>query len=62
MLICMNYEFVLRYPKDKVHITHVPYKPYHYRYVGINHAQKMRKQNLCLEEYLSQHEKLRYNL
>ncbi|OOB79741.1 MAG: hypothetical protein BEN18_03425 [Epulopiscium sp. Nuni2H_MBin001] len=56
-----EFGFILRYPKDKEHITHVKYKPYHYRYVGVNHAQKMRKQNLCLEEYLSQHERLRYN-
>ncbi len=57
---CMEFGFVLRYPKDKVNITKVKYKPYHFRYVGINHAKKMYKKNLCLEEYLSQYNKLKY--
>ncbi|OON99078.1 MAG: hypothetical protein ATN35_00330 [Epulopiscium sp. Nele67-Bin004] len=59
---CINYGFVIRYPADKVHITKVDYKPYHFRYVGINHAKKMCKLNLCLEEYLNQYKNLRFNL
>ncbi len=59
---CSDYGFVIRYPADKVHITKVDYKPYHFRYVGINHAKKMCKLNLCLEEYLKQYKNLRFNL
>lgn len=47
-----NYGFVLRYPKDKEKITKVNYEPWHWRYVGKEHAQKMNKFNLCLEEYI----------
>ncbi len=47
-----NYGFILRYPKDKESITKVEFKPYHWRFVGINAAKEMNKKNLCLEEYL----------
>lgn len=46
-----SYGFILRYPKDKISYTKFPYKPWHYRYVGIGHAKKMVKLGLCLEEY-----------
>ncbi len=47
-----KYGFILRYPKDKEHITGYIYEPWHYRYVG----QKISKDfgprsNLTLEEY-----------
>lgn len=47
-----DYGFVLRYPKDKEDITKIKYEPWHYRYVGKDHASYMKKNNLCLEEYL----------
>ncbi|QAT49500.1 D-alanyl-D-alanine carboxypeptidase family protein [Caproiciproducens sp. NJN-50] len=47
-----DYGFVLRYPKDKQEITKIKYEPWHYRYVGVENAQVMKKKNLCLEEYL----------
>ncbi|ONI46209.1 hypothetical protein AN641_02225 [Candidatus Epulonipiscioides gigas] len=47
-----NFGFILRYPKYKEDITGVEYKPYHYRYIGINHAKQITKLNLCFEEYL----------
>lgn len=49
---CYKYGFILRYPKDKVNITKYSYEPWHYRYVGKKHAEKIMKNNLCLEEYL----------
>ena len=49
---CAEYGFILRYPKDKVDITKISYEPWHYRYVGSNHAQIIMSQGLCLEEYL----------
>ena len=49
-----EYGFILRYPADKVDITGVTYEPWHYRYVGVENAQKIKKSGLCLEEYLTQ--------
>ncbi|MCL2548863.1 MAG: M15 family metallopeptidase [Symbiobacteriaceae bacterium] len=48
----MEYGFVLRYPKDKTELTGIAYEPWHYRYVGPNHALSMKELSLCLEEYL----------
>lgn len=48
-----DYGFILRYPKDKQNITGVIYEPWHYRYVGVEHAKAIKKRGLCLEEYLS---------
>ena len=48
---CQEYGFILRYPKDKVHLTGINHESWHYRYVGVPHAQIMEDLNLCLEEY-----------
>lgn len=48
-----EYGFVMRYPKDKQDITGVIYEPWHYRYVGKEHAAKMNELGYCLEEYVS---------
>ncbi len=47
-----DYGFILRYPREKQHITKVEYEPWHWRYVGVEHAKKMKEWGLCLEEYL----------
>lgn len=47
-----NYGFVLRYDKDKVDITGIMYEPWHFRYVGVEHAKKMNQLGMCLEEYI----------
>lgn len=47
-----NYGFVLRYKKDKKELTGVSYEPWHWRYVGVEHAKKMNKLDMCLEEYV----------
>ncbi len=47
-----EYGFVLRYPADKDSVTKVIYEPWHFRYVGKEHAGAMFEGNLCLEEYL----------
>ena len=49
---CWEYGFILRYPKDKEDITGIIYEPWHYRYVGKEHAEIIMKNGLCLEEYL----------
>lgn len=47
-----NYGFILRYPKEKENITKVKYEPWHWRFVGIEHAKKINKLEMCLEEYV----------
>lgn len=49
-----EYGFILRFPKDKQDKTGVIYESWHYRFVGINEAQKIKASGLCLEEYLEQ--------
>jgi len=49
---CWKYGFILRYPKDKVEITRFLFEPWHYRFVGVEHAKKITESGLCLEEYL----------
>ena len=46
-----KYGFILRYPKAKFHITGFKYEPWHYRYVGIDIATYIYKNNITLEEY-----------
>ena len=49
-----NYGFILRYDNSKQNITGKIYEPWHFRFVGVEHAKKMKEENLCLEEYVSQ--------
>lgn len=49
-----EYGFILRYPKGKEAITGVSYEPWHYRYVGKEHAQEIMRRGLTLEEYLQE--------
>lgn len=49
---CHKYGYILRYPEDKTHITDISYEPWHFRYVGKEHAYYMHANNLCLEEYI----------
>lgn len=50
-----KYGFILRYPKDKEHITGYPYESWHYRYVGKEIAEIIYSNNLTLEEYFYQY-------
>lgn len=47
-----KYGYILRYPKNKEHITGIMYEPWHYRYVGNPHAEIIHKNNIVLEEYI----------
>lgn len=51
---CWKYGFILRYPKDKSEITGIIFEPWHYRYVGVEHAKKIFDAEICLEEYLDE--------
>ena len=47
-----RFGFILRYPKGKEYITDYGYEPWHFRYVGVDHAQIIYNGDLTLEEYL----------
>lgn len=49
---CYKYGFVVRYPIEKAEITKIEHEPWHFRYVGVPHAEYMSKNDLCLEEYI----------
>ena len=49
-----EYGFILRYPKDKESITQISYEPWHYRYVGVQHATEIKRLGITLEEYLGE--------
>ncbi|MBS4916075.1 MAG: M15 family metallopeptidase [Clostridiales bacterium] len=51
---CAEYGFILRFPADKEDITKVMYEPWHYRYVGVEHAKEIMSRGICLEEYVSE--------
>ena len=46
-----EYGFILRYPQGKLEMTGTSYEPWHYRYVGVDAAQEIYNENICLEEY-----------
>lgn len=47
-----DYGFIMRYAKDKQAITKIIYEPWHYRYVGVEHAKAMNELGMCMEEYI----------
>lgn len=48
-----NYGFILRYGEDKTGITEIMYEPWHFRYVGVEHAKRINELDMCLEEYIA---------
>lgn len=46
-----RFGFILRYPKDKEHITGYSYEPWHIRYVGTELAALLYETGLTLDEY-----------
>lgn len=50
-----KFGFILRYPEGTEKITGVEkYEPWHFRYVGVEHAMQMKKLGIkCLEEYIT---------
>ena len=51
---CWTYGFILRYPKGLEAITGIPYEPWHYRYVGVDHAMAIKRMGTggTLEAYI----------
>lgn len=46
-----KYGYILRYPKDKEHITGYSYESWHYRYVGKDVAEYIYQHNITFDEY-----------
>ncbi len=47
-----EYGFILRYTAEKQSITEIIPEPWHWRFVGVEYAEKIKNSGLCLEEYL----------
>jgi D-alanyl-D-alanine carboxypeptidase len=47
-----DYGFILRYAKEKEGITEVKFEPWHWRYVGVEEAKKIKASGKSMEEYL----------
>ena len=52
---CAEYGFILRYPPAKESITGRS-EPYHFRYVGVEAAEYIMENNLCLEQFVALYE------
>ena len=48
-----KYGFILRYPEGFEEITGYKFEPWHYRYIGEEHATKVVKKGLVYEDYYS---------
>ena len=50
-----DYGFIQRYPANKADETGIAYEPWHYRYVGVEAATRIRNENLTLESFLKKY-------
>lgn len=50
-----KYGFILRYPSGKESITTYQFESWHYRYVGLKLAKKIRASNLTFDEYFTRY-------
>lgn len=49
----ISYGFIERYPTGKENLTGISHEPWHFRYVGVPHAEIIVNNGFVLEEYLS---------
>lgn len=47
-----KYGFVMSYPKGKETVTGYNYEPWHWRFVGVEHARNIFRENITVYEYL----------
>ena len=50
-----KYGFILRYPSGKESITTYQFESWHYRYVGLKLAKKIKASNLTFDEYFTRY-------
>ncbi|MDR1359305.1 MAG: M15 family metallopeptidase [Coriobacteriales bacterium] len=48
---CAEYGFIIRYPRGAECLTGFPYEPWHYRFVGKEHATIIMSRGITLEQY-----------
>lgn len=53
MLHCAEHGFILRYPEGRTAETGINFEPWHFRYVGKEHAEYIMNHGLILEEYVA---------
>lgn len=46
------YGFIESYPENTTQITGYSYEPWHYRYIGVELATKLKSENILLQDYL----------
>lgn len=49
---CWKYGFILRYPQEFEAMTGIPFRPWQYRYVGVDVAEEIYNSKTCLEGYI----------
>ena len=49
---CWDYGFIMRYTDEKEDLTGIIGEEWHIRYVGVDHARRIRDLDYCLEEYV----------
>ena len=47
-----KYGFIMSFPEGKEDITGFSYEPWHYRFVGVEHAKKINSLKITLNEYI----------
>lgn len=47
----VEYGFIMRYPEGLEEITGFSYEPWHYRYIGVDDALKMKAEGITFDEY-----------
>lgn len=50
-----KFGFILRYPEGKEYLTGYNYEPWHYRYVGVELATKIKDEGITFDEYYAYH-------
>ena len=50
-----KYGFILRYPNGKTHITGFIYEPWHWRFLGVEMANRVRNSNLTFDEFYARY-------
>ena len=50
---CWKYGFIVRYDSAKTDITGIAYEPWHFRYLGLPHAEIISHTDFCYEEYIA---------
>lgn len=59
--LASSYGFIMRYAKEKEHITYISEEKWHFRYVGNPHAKIISEFDYCLEEYLDLIREFKFN-